>query len=107
MCCDIMVCNTIHFVRAVEAQKSLSRIQRIKNKLRNFGKKKTERKDEKPQLADQSSIDVEMTEDDQYCEFIAVFFNFQSIKFRNQFYQMIYQRYKGFAYGLLGNGCDM
>lgn len=67
MCCDVLVCNTISFVRAVEAQKSLSRIQRIKNKVRNFGKKREEKKDEKQPLPDQSIIDVEMAEDNQYC----------------------------------------
>lgn len=52
MCCDILLCNTIHYVRTVEVQKSLTRIQRIKNKLRNFGKKKvTEKKEQKPATA--------------------------------------------------------
>lgn len=67
MCCDILLCNAIHFVRALEAQKSLTRIQRIKNKLRNFGKKKItdkkEPKQQRPVPAETTMIvDVEMIE---------------------------------------------
>ena len=55
--------NTIHYHRAVEAQKSLTRVQRIKNKLRKLGKKKSEKKSEKQPLpADLPIIDVEMIE---------------------------------------------
>lgn len=54
--------NTIHYHRAVEAQKSLTRVQRIKNKLRKLGKKKTEKKSEKQPLPDPPIIDVEMIE---------------------------------------------
>lgn len=60
--------TTIHYVRAVEAQKSLSRVQRIKNKLRNFGKKKTEPKDKKRPLTEPLIIDVEMIDAEQNCE---------------------------------------
>lgn len=55
--------NTIHYHRIVEAQKSLTRVQRIKNKLRKLGKKKSEKKSEKQPLpADWPIIDVEMIE---------------------------------------------
>lgn len=65
MCCDVLMYNTIHYHRAVEAQNSLSRVQRIKNKLRMFGKKKSEKKCEKQPLADSPIIDVEMIEVEQ------------------------------------------
>lgn len=56
--------NTIHYVRAIEAQKSLTRVQRIKNKLRIFGKKKiAEKKIEKEPLPDSPVIvDIEMAD---------------------------------------------
>lgn len=63
LCCDILMYNTIHYHRAVEAQKSLTRVQRIKNKLRKLGKKKPEKKSEKQPLpTDLPIIDVEMIE---------------------------------------------
>lgn len=67
MCCDVLMYNTIHYYRAVEVQKSLSRVQRIKNKLRNFGKKKRDKNvvkesTEKQPLSDGPLIDVEMIE---------------------------------------------
>lgn len=66
MCCDILLVNTIHYVRVVETQKSLSRIQRIKNKLRNFGKKKVEKKERKQPPTDAiAHYDVEMIEIEQ------------------------------------------
>ncbi|XP_031638991.1 uncharacterized protein LOC116351083 isoform X1 [Contarinia nasturtii] len=73
MCCEVLMYNTIHHHRAViqssfivEAQNSLTRVQqlseRIKNKLRKFGKKKSEKKCEKHTLPDSPIIDVEMIE---------------------------------------------
>lgn len=69
--------NSIHYFRAAEAQKSLTRVQRIKNMLRNLGKKKPEKKDHKgqkgqktqkdqkaPLPADLPIVDVEMVEMD-------------------------------------------
>lgn len=67
--------NTIHYVRAVEVQKSFSRVQRIKNKLRNFGKKKRDKITEKQPLPD-APIDVEMIEIESIrepiCEWISL-----------------------------------
>lgn len=66
MCCDVLIYNTIHYQRVVEAQKSLSFAQRIKNKLRNFGKKKTEPKEKKRPLSE-PSLDVEMDDASEQC----------------------------------------
>lgn len=65
MCCEVLIYNTIHYQRVVEAQKSLSFVQRIKNKLRNFGKKKTEPKEKKQPLSEQ--LDVEMDDASEQC----------------------------------------
>lgn len=68
MCCDILLLNSIHYSRAVEAQKSLSRIQRIKSKLRNFGKKKADKKEQKQSTPDATILnDVEMVEIESNC----------------------------------------
>lgn len=58
----------------VEVQKGLSRIQRIRNKLRDFGKKKrTEKKERKHSLIDESIVDVEMIEIESNGKWIMVF----------------------------------
>lgn len=69
MCGEVLIYNTIHYQRAVEAQKSLSFVQRIKNKLRNFGKKKTEPKEKKRPLSEPLSepLDVEMGDASEQC----------------------------------------
>lgn len=79
--------NTIHYlrihtdyVRAVEVQKSLSRVQRIKNKLRNFVRKKHAKNPEKQPLPDVPLIDVEMLEVESIyepkCKCIAIIASF-------------------------------
>lgn len=71
MCCDILLCNTIHYSRVVEVQKSLPRIQRIKNKIRDFGKKKAaDKKEPKQPLIDTLAVDVEMIEIEPNCKLI-------------------------------------
>lgn len=60
-------------MRAVEAQKSLTRIQRIKNKLRQFGKKKiNDKKEQKQQLQSLAEtamiVDVDMIEIEPNCK---------------------------------------
>lgn len=68
--------NSIHYHRAVEAQKSLTRVQRIKNKLRKLGKKKAdkkiEKKSEKQPLPDSAIIDVEMIDVEPICKLNSV-----------------------------------
>lgn len=88
MCCDVLMYNSIHYHRAVEAQKSLTRVQRIKNKLRNLGKKKANKKSEKKNakksekqpLPDSPIIDVEMIEVEPICKLNSVFFPFMKIR---------------------------
>lgn len=69
MCCDILLLNSLHYVRAAEVQKSLSRIQRIKNKvLRSLGKKKANKKERIQSTPDATSLgDVEMVEIEPNC----------------------------------------
>lgn len=57
----------------MEAQKSLSRVQRIKNKLlRNFGKKKADPKEKKRPLPEPLIIDVEMIDAEPNCKPISI-----------------------------------
>lgn len=69
MCCDILLLNTIHYVRAVETQKNLSRIQRIKSKLQTVGKKKIDKKKPKQAPIDATILndDIEMAEIEPNC----------------------------------------
>lgn len=75
--------NTIHYVRAIEVQKSLTRVQRIKNKLRIFGKKKPDTKIKKeplPEFAlhiDTEMVDVEMADVELIGELIGQLFQFE------------------------------